>query len=368
MNVIDATNLHRLMNCNGSRRMPAAFPVIDDPTARDEGTAAHYMAQQMLWGVDLNSLIDTKAPNGVVMTAEMADYVLIYVQGVTGGLLSPDRAGEIECDTSYGNDQWRVNGRADRVYHCVETCTLYVDDFKYGWTAVSPEMNWTLISHAVGYMMARPHIASHVLRIVTRIHQPRPYHPDGKTRSWEIIPEQLSEYASQIALTMSNPRDELRTGYEWCRKCHALANCPAARAARMNAIDAATASVFTDEMPNDALAYELDTMRGAKAMMEAQLNALEELTAHRLRNGQIVDGYALEPQYANTRWKTGLSPEALTVASGINCVKPSAITPAEAKRRGMPEHIVKALTDRPQTGIKLIRTSADRRAQRLLGK
>jgi hypothetical protein len=76
MLIIDATGLPRLMECNGSRLMPPSFPTVDDPTARDEGTAAHYMAQQIFSGAfTIEELMDRKAPNGFYMTHEMGEYV-----------------------------------------------------------------------------------------------------------------------------------------------------------------------------------------------------------------------------------------------------------------------------------------------------
>lgn len=354
----DATNLPRLMNCNGSRLMPPSFPAVDiDPTARDEGNAAHWLAQQWFNGaVDPNALIGQKAYNGTVITGEMVDHV--------GEYLSTLEAGQMEIETSFGTDHWRVNARADHIAWIALTATLIVDDFKYGWRLVEPVDNWTLIAHAIGYCIF--HRITPAM-IVLRIHQPRPHHPDGKLREWRISYAELMEYYQRINATLTNPANELRTGLAWCAKCHALATCPAARAASMNAIDA-TSMTFSDDLPNNAMSFELDTLRTAQATLAARLDALEELAAYRIKGGAVIDGYGAETQYANTRWKAGLSAEALTLASGVDCVKPGTITPAEAKRRGMPEAVVKVLTERPITGVKLVRASADKRAKRLLQK
>lgn len=366
MNTIDATNLHRFMNCNGSRIMPAAFPSIDsDPTARDEGNAAHWAAQQWFNGRDPATLENAKAYNGVIITGEMLDHV--------GSYLSEIEPGAMEVVTSFGNDYFRVNGRADHISvrgwteadpYATGPLTLTIDDFKYGRSLVEAENNWTLIAHAIGHCIACQ-IAPEIITL--RIHQPRPYHPDGKLRAWTITYEQLMQFHAQIEHAMTYPLNELRTGLEWCRKCRALATCPAARSARMNIIDATT-TTFTDRLPDNALGYELGIAETAQAMLNAQVDALKELISHRLKGGAVIDNYAVEPQYANTRWLPGITPEALTLATGIDCTKPGTITPAEAKRRGMSEAVIKSLTDRPMTGTKLVRVSADKRAQRLLRK
>jgi hypothetical protein len=361
MLTVIADNLPRLMECNGSRLMSPAFPAVDvDPTARNEGTAADWMAQQAFNGVPIHSLINTPACNGFYMTAEMAEHVDNYLSALD--------CGEMQVDTSFGTDAWRVGGRADHIKYIASdepgNSVLRVDDLKYGWSLVDPEMHWTLIWHAIGYCITR---SVQPDMIVMTIHQPRPHHPDGKHRSWTIDYATLIGLYARINATLTNPSDELRTGLGWCRRCHALASCPAATKARMNAIDA-TAIAFNDQLPDAALSYELDVVRTAKATLEAQLNALEEMAAHRLRNGAVIDNYAMENQYANTRWKPGLDARLLTMASKIDCVKPSHITPAEFKRRGGSQAVLDALTERPQTGIKLIRVTADQRAKRVLKK
>jgi len=357
MLTITADNLPRLMNCNGSRNMVAAFPrETIEQIGRDEGIAAHWMATTAFNGADLNSLINMKHTNGVIMTAEMADHVYNY-------LMSLD-CGEMEVDTSFAGSTWEVRARCDHRKFDPTTDTLTIDDFKYGWTPVEPEMNWTLIAHAIGTLIASGTSAAN---IVLRIHQPRPHHSDGKVREWRISYFELMDYYRQIDQTLSNPTDELRTGLAWCRRCHALASCPAARAASMNAIDATTLQ-FSDELTNDVVAFELDTLRTAQATLSSRLTALEEMAAYRLKSGAVIPGYGAETQYANTRFKAGITSTALTIASGIDCTKPGMITPAEFKRRGGSQAVFDALTERPITGVKLVRASADKRAQKLFNR
>jgi hypothetical protein len=344
------------MNCNGSRLMAAVLPPDTDQTARDEGNAAHWMAQKIFDGASVDSLIDTKAFNGFTMTAEMAEHVASYVSSLD--------CGAMEVATTHGGTNWHINGRADHIVDNTVKSTLTVDDFKYGWRIVEPDHNWTLISHAIGYCKLHKFAPA---EITLRIHQPRPHHPNGKLRTWTISYAQLMEFNAQIEATLSNPSDQLTSGVEWCAKCYALPTCPAARLARYNAIDATT-DAFDDTLSDEVLSYELDLLRNADATIKAQRDALEELIAHKIKQGAIVPNYGLEPQYAHTRFKSGISPQALTLASGIDCIKPGTITPAEFKRRGGSQAVYDALTERPMTGVKLVRATADQRAARLLNK
>jgi len=359
-----ATNLPRLMNCNGSRNMPASFASVDsDTTDRDEGNAADWLAEQVFAGADINALVNTKAFNGVIITADMADHVASYLAALHPG-------GAMQVETSYGTDAWRTNGRADHIAIVASPedqregqYALVVDDLKYGWRIVDPFENWTLISHAIGYCIFRQ-IQPHTVAL--RIHQPRPHHPDGKVREWRLSYDELLTYYARIVETLTNPSNNLVTGLPWCAGCRALATCPAARMSRMNIIDAASRT-FSDQITSDALGYELDVIRTARATLEAHEAALQELTIHRIKKGEIFENYGLEKQYSHTRFKSGISAQALTAATGIDCVKPGTITPAEFKRRGGSQADYDALTERPMTGIKLIRASADQRARRALG-
>jgi hypothetical protein len=359
MFIITADDLPRLMLCNGSRLMPPSFPATStDTTARDEGIAAHYMASAIFnQQYTLEEAIDRKAPNGVYMTAEMAEHV--------GEYLSALDCGEMEVETSFGGQGWQINGRCDhRKVVDFGTMTLTIDDLKYGWRPVDPEMNWMLIAHAIGTCIGLQ-IAPDV--IVLRIHQPRPHHPDGKLREWRITYPELMELYAQINATLSNLSDELRTGPVQCPKCPALATCPAARKAGFNAIDAID-MMFDDDVSNELLSYELTTIEYASGVLETRLKALRELALHRVKQGQVVPEYAAETQYANTRWKSGLTAPILSVMTGKDLSTNATVTPAEAKRRGVPEDVVKSLTERPQTGLKLVKVNAHKRAERLLGK
>lgn len=356
MIITDATNLPRLMNCNGSRLMAAALPPDHDQTARDEGNAAHWMAQRIFDGASVESLIGTKAFNGLTLTEEMAEHVVSYVSALD--------CGAMEVPTTHAGFGWQINGRADHIVDNTTLRTLTIDEFKYGWRGVEPENNWTLISHAVGYCKIHNFAPDW---ITMRVHQPRPHHHAGKLREWTISHAQLMEFAAQIEATLSNPSDMLVTGIEWCAKCYANPTCPAARKARYNAIDAIS-TAFDDTLSDEVLSHELDVLRIADATIKMQRDALEELITHKIKGGAIVPNYGLDQQFAHTRWKTGIAPEALSLVTGIDCTKPGAITPAEAKRRGVPEAVIKSLTDRPVTGIKLVRATATERAARLLNK
>jgi len=357
MLTIDATNLPRVMNCNGSRLMPPSFPVqIIDNTIRDEGNAVHWAASKMFHSNDHGIVENTRAPNGVVLTSDMIGHVHDY--------LSLLDCGEMEAPADFRGENWTIGARCDHRKYNVTDNTLTIDDLKYGWRIVEVFENWTLIAYAIGTCIG---MSITPATIILRIHQPRPYHSDGKVREWRLTYDELLTYYQRIDATLSNPSDTLNTGLDWCAKCHALATCPAAIKAGMNAIDA-SAMAFHDEMPDVVAAYELDTLRTASAFIEARMNAVEEMVKHRLRNGAVIGDYALQSQYANRRFKPGVDPNMMKILTGIDLTKPGLVTPAEAERRGADPKVIEAMTERPLTGVKLIRSTADKRARKQLNK
>lgn len=355
--ITTATELPRLMHCIGSRNMQAALPPDHDHEARDEGTAAHWLANA--WFHGSQHAAGTKAPNGYVITDEMVDHVGTYISALD--------CGEIEVETTFSGADWEVRARADHIKLMAGVAcgagTLTIDEFKYGHRLVSPVNNWTLIAHAAGYCLAR---SIQPERIVFRVHQPRAYHPDGALRTWEIDYATLCSLYGQIDIRLSNPTNELLTGVDICAKCHALPTCPAARQASMNAIDAANIG-FNDTLPADTLIYEYELLQRAEATIKNRREAVGELMTHRINSGTVFNGYGLKPRLANSRWKPGITAEAITLASGVDVRKIDTVTPAEAKRRGMSEDVVKALTERPIIGTKLERIDADATARKHFG-
>jgi hypothetical protein len=346
--------------------MPAAIPGGGDTTQRDEGNAAHWLAEQMFNGAQVGA--GSVAPNGYVVTDDMVEHVSNYVSALD--------CGEMEVDTSYSGASWEVRGRADHLSWrsqwdgqirpgnvCNAQSLLTIDDFKYGWRPVSPVRNFTLMSHAIGWIIRTQQRPD---RITFRIHQPRPYHPDGPLREWSCSFEELMGYYSQIDARLSNPTDELVTGLDQCAKCHALAICPAARTASMNAIDAADV-VFTDDLPKPVLTAQMETLRQAVTMIEARRDAIEELITHRIKSGEVFDGYLLERSYGQRRWKPGLGGAALSALAGVDLRKDGLVTPAEAERRGVSKAAVAALTDRPLLDPKLKAVDVDARARSVFG-
>ena len=356
MLIVTATDLPRLMACNGSRLMAGFVPVVErDDTTRREGDAAHWLVKEVHSGkFTAEELIERKAPNGIYIDAQMVENLSEYMEATQGG--------EAEVETTFAGQGWQVNGRADKIIYDPATFTLRVPDLKYGWAIVEPEKNWTLIAHAVGW--AHRFSATHRIEtVVFEIYQPRPHHPISRVRTWTITGQDLLQYVDEINRVLSNPSDILNTG-KHCYKCPALATCPAARAAQMNAIEASE-KAFVDNIDNENLSFQLDHLTRAMEMLKQVHDAYSDLAVHRLREGTVVRNYALEKSMSNYKWPDHMKPDLLKILTGKDLTKKELVTPAQAIKMGVPKTFVEAIRTRHETGTKLVRIDANAKAAKM---
>lgn len=350
-----ATDLPRLINCNGSRLMGATLPPVDAADAnKDEGNAVHWLAAQIHNGkFTAETIVGQQSPEGIFITSEMVDNVEDYLTAIAGGV--------VEIDTSHSGNGWHVGGRADAAVYYPARQHLTIGELKYGWRIVEPEMNWTLISHVAGFIANNPD--KPVQTIDLTVFQPRPHHFEGPVRTWPISISKFAELYNRMAATLQSPDDLLHTGEIQCHYCPALATCPAARAAQFNAIEA-SGKAFSDQIDNDNLSFQLDHLKRASAVLKDLEKAYGELALYRVKQGQIVPNYSTEAELTNRNWKENLTPEFVQILTGKDLSKKQLITPAQAEKAGVSKEVVAALCGRHNKGVKLVRVDADAKAKK----
>lgn len=353
---VNGSDLNRVMACIGSLFMPKSpAPSLTDNTVRKEGDAIHWLIAQTVAGEGVD--VGTMAPSGVKITTDMLKHSAEFFETLS----ARGATGHHEQECSYVDPlgKYRIDNRADHIV-MIDT-TLYVDDFKYGWTIVEPVHNWTLIAYALGYIQ-QTGVAPDT--IVFTIHQPRPWHTDGPVRTWTMTISDLMIASNRIRERLTHANASTYTSIH-CGKCPANALCPAARKAALNAIDVADAP-YREDIPNDWLSAELDLLNRAAAMIKDRLAAASELAVHRITTGQVINGYSIERGLSNRRWIDGITPENLNMMTGITVAKWKIDTPAEAARRGVDKDTIEALTERVSTAPKLVKMDIDKKARKLL--
>lgn len=346
------------MSCNGNVLLTKNQPFNKDKSYAEDGDAVHWMIEQVFSGQNsAEHYIGKQAPNGVFITAEMVEHAHKYLHDITG-------KGFIEHETNIKTEKWEVRGRVDHIEYRTDLHdTLIVRDYKNGWGIVEPKQNWTLISHAISFVMQNMICPD---EISFMIYQPKASHPEGPVRTWTIGYAELLELYNQLNQAMSNPSNQLATG-EHCHRCPSMANCPANRIALCNAVDIAE-EAFNADVNNDELKYILDNIKRASDIISQSEQAYKDLAMHRLKQGERIPFYNLDKSYGHTTWNKGVTPEFIEMLSGINCTESKLVTPAAAKRLGVSEDIVKSITERPQNSFKLVRVDKSEKAEKLFGK
>lgn len=352
---LTATELPRFMACNGFTKLNGIEPFNPSTELIDEGNAAHWLCEQVFRGANPDELIGKKAFNGIFITSEMVEYCRPYIDFITDGYCM------VEKDTYHHNgDIWEVRGRADCIKQ-IDEHTIVIADLKYGWRIVEPEMNWTLINHAISNRMygVKP------WKIIFRIFQPRPYHPEGPIRDWVISSVELDDLEKQLKAALENPNANVCTSSH-CYKCKSLSQCPAAQIAAMNAIDVAHMA-FDSEMTDDKLAWMLDNLKRAQEVIKQSYEAYQDLALHRLKAGNRVSGYTIQPALGNTTWNDDVTPELLEALCNADLSVKKLITPAQAKKKGVPDEVIEKCTHRPDNGFKLVHIDENKLATKLFG-
>lgn len=372
---IRATSLYRVIACNGyvalgGENLPSATGNTDDA---QEGVAAHFIGAQVLSGrtSDPVEYVERQMPNGVFVSPDMAEFVSDYTDNILktrpyGGPV--DHLVEIVTDFTVAGTDVIIRGRADHICFDRIHNVLYIDDFKYGWRLREPEENWALIAHAIGICIRKGYSAE---TVCITIYQPRPYHQDGPIRTWTISRAELQGYQIQLATALGNLTDKLATG-DHCRDCALLDVCPAARMAGMNAIEVSH-KAFKDDMPDEALAFELDNLERAEDAIKLRKAAIEELAKHRIENGHTIArgntaSYMLDNSYGRRAWNAGVSPEYVQVLTGrVDLAHMKLVTPTQAIKAGVSEDVIKLMSDTPYRGTKLVRVNPNKRGKKLFG-
>lgn len=351
---LTATELSRFMVCNGFKSLGGIQPFNPSTEQTDEGNAAHWLAEQVFKGAHPNEMIGQKAPNGLFITDDMVKYCNEYLNFIKSNEC------EVEIDTSYSGNNWEIRGRAD--YIRFDGSCLTVADFKYGWRIVEPEMNWTLISHAIAWCIKTHYRPD---KIIFMIFQPRPFHHLGTIREWEITYDKLRIYQNQLIETLENPQPVVCSGSQ-CYKCQSLSQCPAAQIATMNAIDIAT-KAFDSEINDENLSWMLTNLKRAQEVLKQSYDAYEDLALHRLKAGNSLKGYSIKQALGQTTWDKSINADFIKTMSGVDIRVEKLMTPTQAKKAGVPEDLINQCTYRPDNGFKLVNVDEQKLANKMFG-
>jgi hypothetical protein len=153
---------------------------------RKEGRAAAWIADGVLRG-DASCAADylgELSPDGWTVTPDMVDHVQRYIDHVSS-------FGAVQSEASMS--WYGITGRVDQ--HCATVGdTLRIFELKYGFRIVEPEENEQLLLAAITLLKG------HHRDVELTVFQPRPFHPSGPVRTWNITPSVLMRWADYFRM------------------------------------------------------------------------------------------------------------------------------------------------------------------------
>ena len=354
MLTITANDLPRYMICDGYVNMPVIKNIDEENKTKEEGIASHWFIEQVFnKRFTPSELIDRKCPeNGYWITPEIAEHAEEYINSL-------DPTGSVEIDTTFSDGQhFQINARAD--YICKTGSKLFVKDYKYGWVIKEPEENWTLLFHAMSYLIKNQ--ISDVTEVIFEIYQPRAFHVLGPVRTWKVSIQDLwNVYYTKLINKLTNPENTLVTS-DHCYRCLSAALCPANQKANNRALEISE-KVFQSELTDQALSFMLAETERAIKILKTTQKAYEEDAQHRMRKGQVVQGYMLKMGQSNVKWNEGVTPEFVETMIGRQVSTKKLPTPTQLINDGVDENFVKSISGRQNTGVKLVKIKAEQAAQ-----
>ena len=338
--------------CAAFPRMAAAFPEQEDSPAAREGEAAHWVLEQAAnWGT-VNA--GETAPNGEAITDEMIDGVAQMVSDMHA--LNGTAHVALEQPVAMPQVHGQNWGRADMVGVDMALRRVYAWDFKFGHGYVDAFENWQTFDYLVGAVNHFKVPLDATWTFDARIYQPRSFHADGPVKRWEfgfskyleLLPK-LRDAANLAAL----PDSPMTTGAH-CQYCPARHVCPAFIAVGGNAIDMSMRGNPLDMPPGGAGAL-LKMVRTARERLEDLETGLEAVVAAAIRDGKPVPGWGLEPSEGREKWTVPTADVvAMGAVMGVDLMKPAeAITPAQARKKGIDAAVISAYSTRPKGEMKL---------------
>lgn len=319
----------RLMQCGGSHALAAYYPDESGPAA-EEGTAAHWVAQQLLQHGEVVP-VDAVSPNGVIVTQEMTEGAAMYADHVlsaTGACPALRVEKRVDCSRLHP-DCW---GTPDS-YAWTDANTLHVFDYKFGHGFVDEIENWQMIAYAAGLLADTVDDQSVVVHM--HIIQPRCYHRRGPVRTWAVVASELRPYINRLIGQLADIEqgEAVCTPGGACRYCPARAGCEALQRIGQIGMDVAGQPVPLD-LPFPDAAIEHRMLDEAIRLLTARRDGLAEQLESGLRRGARIPGYALETVAGREKW-AGAPADVAAVGAlyGVDLMRPAEpVTPNQARK------------------------------------
>lgn len=371
--------------CAGSVVMIETFPQRDTEEARD-GNAAHWISASILdmWKDEggrcpliHSAYLGISDPDGTIVTNEMLEGAEMYCDEIASVLEFAELAGladawshlhveERVLATEWIHpDNW---GTVDAWFYNPLTHTLHIWDFKFGFLDIPAFENMQLINYYAGIAqtLGINGETDQTLKVQMQAVQPRCFTSNGPIKTWDCVGSDLRGHLNILrsaAIEARGPEPMTRSGNH-CRYCPARHGCKSAQDAAMAGVDYIHRA-HPDILTNDAVGFELATLRSAKKSIEYRYDAMLEEAESRIKGGQNIPGAMMKPSSGQRKWAKDVAVirnvGALTGTDLIAPVKP--LTPFQAEKKLREAGFTKAdieatlstLIAPPSSGMKVVK-------------
>ena len=334
--------------CAGSVRMQQAYPQQKSPKSK-EGVCAHWVLSELLSG--RTHAAGTFAPNGVEITEEMIDGAELCADHVNALRTAGDVI-HIEERLHAPHIHEHNGGTPDVILWQAAQRTLHVFDYKFGHRYVEVFENKQLINYASAFLMEDAEDVTIFLHIV----QPRSFCADGPIRRWKTDSSELDVYAEALATAAAAAMapEAVRIPNPECGDCSARHACVALQQTALTVVDLAYDAVPFD-LSDPMAGHELRYLTQAAERLDARISGLTADIESRMRGGRVIPFWTMTPSAPREQWTKPVE-EVLAMGElfGQHLQKPAApITPAQARKVGVPDEILAAYSARPAGTMKL---------------
>ena len=351
--------------------MSMLYPDGEDSEEAREGTASHEIGEHLiLLGLNYEdgtvspkvreNYVGNTASNGVIFTDDMFDAAWEYATEVVREHKSRANAlTRVEHRVEMPMIHAESFGTVDAHMYDRTANELIIWDYKYGMGVVEAYENWQGIDYAAGLMreFGIDGELDQVTTVKIAIVQPRAYHEEGTVREWSVLAADLRGYINTLATNANRAlSDEAETkSGNHCKHCTARHACSTALEAGIQLFEVAGAPV-PSELSDEAMGLQLSIITRARKQLEFLETAYTEQVTAKIKAGKAVSGWDVRNSYGREKWANSVEE---VIAMGDMMEKDlraeqKAITPAQAKKLGLDEDVVKAYSEKPHRGLKLV--------------
>jgi hypothetical protein len=345
---------HTWSKCAQWASMNARYPQPASAEA-DEGTAAHWVAWEILAGRPCNK--GDKAPNGQIVTDEMLDGGDLIVDVIRRRMqifgLNPIVEMLVNVPFGTGNfgtpDVWATSS---------DFRHIEIIDYKFGHRFVDEYFNPQGLCYLAGILdtlRINGDKDSHVTVSFTVV-QPRCFYKGQPVRTHSFKLSEVRPYFNQLAnmAEAAIVAEPIATTNPHCGDCPGRHACSALQEAAYSDAEFATSRTPLDLSPA-AAGLELKLLSRALERLEARVEGLKELTIVHLRAGKQVPYFHLEQGRGRAQWNV---PDGQVIEIGKlfgkDLSKPGLVTPSQAIKLGVDESVIKGYSSSQSTSFKLI--------------